>query len=201
MRTLTVAAAAVCAAVGIAAAISPRASGEPEAAPGPTVTVLDRTGDVLDGNYKHYPTRLNVDIRRAQVTRVASGLRVVVDTLAPHRGGQAFAFVYGNQEGSRGGRVQVIPSVSANSPGFADANVKPSQDVSQLPPSSFRFSGNRLVLVVPNAYLDPLPTFRWQVSTFQALGDTAIIGDHAPDQKQGLPDTWKNTVKSMARYP
>jgi hypothetical protein len=197
VSAVAVSAVVVCAAVGIASAVSLRASGKPEAAPGPTVTVVDKTRDVQ--GRKRYPTRSNVDLHRIQVTRLPRGLKVVIETLAPARNGQDFAFVYGNPDGSRGGRVQVIQPSGGSS--FADANVKPSQDVPQLPPGSFRFSGNRLILVVPNAYLDQLPRFRWQVVTFEELGETDVIGDYAPDRGTGVLDVWKDTVKTMAHYP
>jgi hypothetical protein len=202
MRLSLVIAVMVCAAVGIVGAVSLRASGEPEAVPGPTVAVVDKTGDVRGGSkHKVFPTRSNVDLHRVQVTRLPRGLKIVIETLAPARSGQDFAFVYGNPSGSRGGRVQVIQRSDYGS-NFADANVKPSQDVPQLPPGSFRFSGNRLILVVPNAYLDPLPRFRWQVVTFQQLAGEAdvVIGDYAPD-RTGRLDVWTDTFKTMAHYP
>jgi hypothetical protein len=200
VSAVVISAVVVCAAVGIAGTVSLRASGEPEAAPDPTVTVVDKTRDVLSGSQKPYPTRSNVDIHRVQVTRLPRGLKIVIETLAPSRnGGQDFAFVYGNTSGSRGGRVQVIQS-SDYASSFADANVKPSQDVPELPPGSFRFSGNRLIIVVPNTYLDPLPRFRWQVVTFQQLGDTDVLGDYAPD-RTGRLDVWTDMVKTMAQYP
>ena len=93
--------------------------------------MLDKAGDAQDGSYKRYPRRGDIDIRRVEVTKLAGGLRIAIQTSAPARRGDIFSFFYYRPDGNGGGLIQT--RYRSDGTIGTDANVKLSADVDGQP--------------------------------------------------------------------
>lgn len=185
LRLLLIASAIV--AAGPAAATATGVRGDVE-----RVVVRDRAGDPEDGNYKRYPARRDLDLRRMIIERRGKNLRIVWETAAPATRSIIYAFNAFNANGNEVAAVEIRLRADRSISGLASKSL--SSYANAIPRNRIHFRVRQLIVDVPPAYIEYARRFHW-------TANAATIG-REPEIRDDVPNVGKNILKPRsASFP
>jgi hypothetical protein len=145
------------------------------------VVLADKAGDAEDGNYKRYPARRDLDLRRMVVERLGEDLRITWKLAGAPTKPSIFTFSYYDEAGNSGAYVEVH---DRDGELVVWANPSLEDPVNELSGAA-TLRGSTLIVTVPGENVLYLPSFRWS-ATVGTYGIANQIIDGAPDPGDDL---------------
>lgn len=147
------------------------------------VVVRDRAGDPEDGNYKRYPTRRDLDLRRVIVERTGRNVRVGWETAAPATRSITYSFNYFNSAGRSGAAVEIRLHANRSLSGYASKDL--AGFANTIPRDAIRLRGRRISVEIPARFIEYMRTFRWDAGA-GTIGRTVQIEDRVPNAGKSI---------------
>jgi hypothetical protein len=147
------------------------------------VIVRDRAGDPEDGNYKRYPARRDLDLRRVVVERTGKNVRVTWETAAPATRSIIYTFNYYNGAGRSGAIVEIRLRANRSLSGYASK--EQGGFVNTIPRYVIRLRGRQVSVAIPARFIAYMQRFRWDASA-GTIGRTVQILDQVPNAGKSI---------------
>jgi hypothetical protein len=147
------------------------------------VVLRDRAKDPADGNYKRYPARRDLDLRRVIVERDGRNIRVGWETAASAVRSVIYTFNYFDAAGRSGAAVEVRLRADRSIQGYA--RKEPGGDSHSIPRSAIRLGRARVMVSIPGRFIRYIARFRWSASV-GTIGRMKQIRDDVPNAGNDL---------------
>lgn len=147
------------------------------------VVVRDRAKDPEDGNYKRYPARRDLDLRRVIVERDGRNVRVGWETAASAVRSVIYTFDYFDAAGRSRAAVEVRLRADRSIQGYASK--QPGGYSHPIPRSAIRLGRGRVMVSIPGRFIPFIARFRWSARV-GTIGRVNQIRDDVPNAGKDL---------------